>query len=102
MALPPSGLFSTELMIFSQLAAQKQWWVLVLVLFLMTIVLLTLGRQVMNMLYGIKAQIKTDVAVVKVDALEIIAQITILGLMIYIGFNPPVFLVDLLNQACVR
>jgi hydrogenase-4 component F len=102
MALPPSGLFSTELMIFSQLAAQKQWWVLVLALFLMTIVLLTLGRQVMNMLYGIKAKIKTDVALVKVDKLEVIAQITMLGLMIYIGFNPPVFLVDLLNQACVR
>jgi hydrogenase-4 component F len=102
MALPPSGLFSTELLIFSNLAAQKQWWVLVLVLVLMTVVLFTIGRQIMNMLYGINAQIKTGVVLMKVDALEILAQLMILGVMIYIGFNPPVFLVDLLKQACAQ
>lgn len=101
MALPPSGLFSTELMIFTNLAQQKQWWVLALILVLMTIVLFTLGKQLMNMLYGITAQVKTNIVTMKVDALEIAAQLTILGLMIYIGFNPPVFLVDLLKQACV-
>ena len=97
-AMPPSGMFISEFLIFRSLFEAGNVWLLVIVLLLLTLIIWSLAKNVFKMLF-IKTIGFRDEHLKKIHPVETVSQFSLLGLVIYLGFNPPVALVDLINEA---
>jgi hydrogenase-4 component F len=102
MALPPSGMFITEIMLFRAIFEKGQIIVGITALVLLTIIMYNLTKRVMAILYANENQvIDSENALVTPDfrKREAFSQVLLLGLVVYLGFNPPDFFVNLLAEA---
>ncbi len=97
-AIPPSGMFVSEFMIFRSLFTSGKMWIMVAVLLLLTVIIASLGRNVFKMLF-IPTATLGDEFPRTIHPRETISQFVLLGLAVYLGFNPPVELVDLITEA---
>ncbi len=97
-AMPPSGLFISEFMIFRGLFEAHYLFVLIVLLLLLTIIIWAFGKNVFKLLFTPAIHFK-EVEVEKIGWYESISQIILLGLVIYLGFNPPSEFVSLINDA---
>mgnify|MGYP000103098692 FL=1 len=97
-AIPPSGLFISEFMMFKSLFAGEHYFVAIVALFLLTIILYVIGKCLMHLLY-FKGEGIATLKPVKLNNLETLSQFVLLGLIFYLGANPPVFLTDLITGA---
>lgn len=97
-AMPPSGLFISELMMFGALIESKHYVVLAMVVVLLTIIIWALGKSVLKILFTPHSNIKLQPNV-KVNAGETILQYLLLALTIYLGLCPPEFFVNLINES---
>jgi hydrogenase-4 component F len=97
-AMPPSGMFISEFMIFRALFAQHYIGLLILILFLLTLSMWALGRNFFRLIYAPPVGFDFTHAE-KISTKESISQIILLGMMIYLGFNPPHQMVNLINEA---
>ncbi len=97
-AMPPSGLFISELFIFKSLFEAHLLYILIPVLVLLTFILWALGRSIFKMMFIPPVRIHED-HIEKVSTYETVTQYFLLGLVVYLGLNPPLFFVDLLNEA---
>ncbi|MBN1789289.1 MAG: hypothetical protein JW830_02255 [Bacteroidales bacterium] len=97
-AMPPSGMFVSEFLIFKSLFASGNLWILILVLILLTMIIWALGKNVFKMLF-IKPVDFDDTRVESIPFSESISQIILLILVVYLGLNPPEELVTLINSA---
>jgi len=97
-AMPPFGLFVSELLTFKALIANNSILVLVIILVLLATIIWALGKNVFKILFvnsdNVHAQ--TDV---KQDVMEIVLQYLLLALTIWLGLFPPQFFIDLINDA---
>lgn len=96
-AIPPSGLFITEFLIFKALFTSGYIVTAIVVLILLTIIMYIIFSKTMHLLF---AKIPENFKPEKVIAnrFEPISQFVLFGLVIYLGFNPPAFLVDLIHE----
>jgi len=97
-AMPPSGMFVSEFLIFRSLFESGNVWILVIVLLLLTMIIWSFGKNIFKMLF-IKPVNFNDVIVEKISPVESLSQFVLLGMVIYIGINPPAELVDFINNA---
>ncbi len=97
-AIPPSGLFVSELIIFRALLESGHVWILVLTLILLTLIIASLGKNIFKMLF-IRTVGFTGVRAGSVHPTETISQYLLIALVIYLGFNPPVEIIDLIHEA---
>jgi len=97
-AMPPSGMFVSEFLIFKSLFVSGNLWVLILVMILLTVIIWAFGKNVFKMLF-IKPIDFDETQVESIPFSESISQIILLGLVIYVGLNPPEALVTLINSA---
>jgi hydrogenase-4 component F len=97
-AIPPSGLFISEFMMFKSLFAGRHYFIAILALFLLTIILYVIGKRLMHLLYY-KGEGFATLEPVKLNNYETFSQFVLLGLIFYLGANPPVFLTDLITGA---
>jgi hydrogenase-4 component F len=97
-AMPPSGLFISELMIFRALFHAHYLFVLVMVLFLLTVILWALGKNIFKLLFALPVGFD-DTNVVYISPVESISQFIFLGLIVYLGINPPGEFVTFINEA---
>lgn len=97
-AMPPSGMFISEFLIFKSMFASGYLWVLILVLLLLTMIIWAFGKNVFKMLF-IKPVGFNDEHVEKIHPTESISQFILLALVIYLGLNPPAALVSLIQGA---
>ncbi|MDP7530967.1 MAG: hypothetical protein QF816_05130, partial [Candidatus Scalindua sp.] len=97
-AIPPSGLFISEFMMFKSLFAGEHYFVAIVALFLLTIILYVIGKCLMHLLY-FKGEGIATLKPVKLNNLETLSQFVLLGLIFYLGANPPVFFTDLITGA---
>jgi len=95
-AVPPSGLFFSELLVFKAMIAEGSWVVFALTAFLLTVLLWAFARSMFRVIF---LPAKKPVEKIKISAWESVTQLVLFALAAYIGFNPPAFLVDLINQA---
>lgn len=100
-AMPPSGMFISEFMIFRSLFESGNLWLLIVILLLLTIIIWSFGKNVFKMLF-IKPVGFDETRYEKVHPAESISQYVLLALVIYIGLNPPAFLVELLHGAIIN
>lgn len=97
-AMPPSGLFISEFMIFRSLFAAHYLIILIPVLVLLTIIIWSFGKTIFKLLFS--PPIGFDESIMeKVNPLESYSQFVLLGLVIYLGLNPPLQFVALIQEA---
>ena len=97
-AMPPSGLFISEFFIFKSLFEAKYLYILIPVLILLTFILWTLGRSIMRMLFTPPINMNEG-KIEKTSVYETVTQYVLLGIVFYLGLNPPTVFVDLINEA---
>jgi len=97
-AMPPSGLFVSEFMIFSALFKAHQIVVLVLVMLLLTMIIWAFGKNIFKLLFT-PVEDFDDRHVPKINPLHSLSQFGLIGLSIYLGLNPPVQFVNLIQEA---
>lgn len=97
-AMPPSGLFISEFMIFRSLFEANQIFVLLLVLLLLTMIIWAFGKNIFKILF-IPTIGFDDKNVVIISPWESVTQFLLLGLAIYLGLNPPLRFVELIKES---
>lgn len=97
-AMPPSGMFISEFLIFRSLFSSGLLWVLIIVMILLTVIIWAFGKNVFKMLF-VKPVDFDDSNVERIPATESISQFVLLALVVYLGLNPPDAMVSLINTA---
>ncbi len=98
LAIPPSGLFISEFLTFKALFAAHQYWVMILALVFLTVIIYNFVKFSFKLLFD---KITDDLINhdVKINPYEAISSFALFALVIFLGFNPPVFFTDLIHQA---
>ncbi len=97
-AVPPSGLFFSELLAFKAMIAQGSWAVFALTAFLLTVLLWAFSRSIFRIIF---LPASRPLEKLRISSWESITQLALFALAAYIGFNPPSFLLDLIEQAAI-
>jgi len=99
LAIPPSGMFISELMIFRGLVLNDQWFVLIAAIVLLCFIIYAMSIRIMHITFSGPRIINDSVLPGKVNPAETISQFVFFGIVIVMCFYQPVFLVDLINQS---
>lgn len=97
-AMPPSGLFVSEFLIFRSLFEGKFIILLVLVLLLLTIVIWAFGKNILKILFLPVAGFD-ETNVPKINPWESLTQYVLLFIAVWLGLNPPPVFVQLIQDA---
>jgi len=97
-AMPPSGMFVSEFLIFRSLFESNHLWLLAIVLLLLTMIIWSFGKNIFKMLF-IKAVDFNEKTIEKISPAESLSQYIFLALVVYLGLNPPAVFVNLINTA---
>jgi hydrogenase-4 component F len=98
-AMPPSGMFVSEFLIFKSMFESRNMLVFILVLLLLTMIMWALGKNIFAMLF--LPQNEPTGKFVKINPWESATQFVLLGAAIYLGLNPPAVFVQLINDAII-
>ena len=99
-AIPPSGMFISEYFIFRSLFENGYLWLIIVVAILITVIIWALGENIFRLLfYQPPFQKINNEIIEKISVWESIPQFALMAGVIYLGFNPPESLVQLINQA---
>lgn len=97
-AMPPSGLFVSEFLIFRSLFEGKHIILLVLVLLLLTIVIWAFGKNILKILFlPVVGFDETNLP--KINPWESLSQFILFFIAIWLGLNPPRVFVQLIQDA---
>jgi len=99
-AMPPSGLFVSEFLIFKSIFDAKQILLLIVVLLLLTMIIWAFGKNIFKVLF-VPADGFDDSNVVKTSPWESVTQFLLLALAVYLGLNPPAEFVQLIKESIV-
>src|ERR1022692_4481717 len=97
-AMPPSGLFISEFLIFRSLFEANYLAVLIIVMLLLTMIIWAFGKNIFKLLFSPAVDFKED-AIEKINPAESISQFILLGLVVYLGLDPPQQFVTLIQEA---
>jgi hydrogenase-4 component F len=97
-AMPPSGMFVSEFLIFKSLFASGYLWILIIIMILLTVIIWAFGKNVFKMLF-VKPVDFDESHIVPIPVSESVSQFILLALVIYLGLNPPAEMVELINAA---
>ena len=96
-AIPPSGLFISEFMLFKAMVNGGNYFYLILTALLLCFVLYALTTRVLHILFSNPRN--SEIAPnVKINPIQTLSQYFLFGLVIYICFSQPVFLTDTINS----
>jgi hydrogenase-4 component F len=97
-AMPPSGMFVSEFLIFRSLFEGKYVILLVAVLLLLTIVIWAFGKNILKILFlPVTGFDETNVP--KINPWESLSQYVLLLTAVWLGLNPPAIFVGLIQDA---
>ncbi|HON18330.1 MAG TPA: proton-conducting transporter membrane subunit [Salinivirgaceae bacterium] len=97
-AIPPSGLFVSEFLIFRALFEGHQIFILIAVLLLLTIIIWAFAKNILKVLFTpIPNFDESQVPVIK--PWESYTQLALIILSIYLGLTPPDFFVQLIKES---
>jgi hydrogenase-4 component F len=96
-AMPPSGLFITEFLTFKSLLKEDHLIIAIFILLLLTIIVAALGKNFFKLLFTPLPH-GTDYYE-SVSPFESLSQWALLLVVIYMGINPPVILVDFIQDS---
>ncbi|HKI89962.1 MAG TPA: proton-conducting transporter membrane subunit [Draconibacterium sp.] len=95
-AIPPSGMFVSEFLIFKALFARGAFITAITVLTMLTVIIYVILKKTMHLLYAeLPANFNPDKVIA--NKFEPISQFLLFGLVTYLGFNPPAVLTNLIH-----
>jgi hydrogenase-4 component F len=97
-AMPPSGLFVSEFLIFRSLFEGKYILLMAVILLLLTIIIYGFGKNIMKILF-IPAEGFNEKNVPVINSWESLPQYALLCLAIWLGLNPPDVFINLIKDA---
>ena len=97
-AMPPSGLFVSEFLIFRALFEGQYIFVLLLVLLLLTIIIWAFAKNIFKILFT-PVEGFDDSHVPKINPWESLTQYALLFAAVWLGLNPPAIFVDLIRES---
>ena len=97
-AMPPSGLFVSEFLIFKSIFDTGQIILLIAVLLLLTMIIWAFGKNIFKVLF-IPAEGFDDSHVVATSSWESLSQFILLATAVYLGLNPPAEFVQLIKDS---
>src|ERR1035437_9122220 len=97
-AMPPSGLFVSEFLIFQSLFQAHSIVILLVVLLLLTMIIWGFGSNIFKLLFT-PATNMDESAVPRISPWESFSQYILLALAVYVAYNPPMEIVHLLTEA---
>lgn len=97
-AMPPSGLFVSEFLIFRALFEAHYIYILILVLLLLTMIIWAFGKNIFKILFVPVADFN-DTNVPVISPWESATQFVLLAAAVYLGLNPPAEFVQLINDS---
>jgi hydrogenase-4 component F len=97
-AMPPSGLFVSEFLIFRSLFEGKYFILLIVVLLLLTVVIFSFGKNIMKILF-LPVQGLDETKIPKISPWESLTQYMLLFTAIWLGLNPPAIFVEMIQDA---
>ncbi len=97
-AMPPSGMFVSEFLIFRSIFEQNQFIVLAAVLLLLTLIIWAFAKNIFKILF-IPAVGFDESKVPVISPWRSTSQFILLAGAAYLGLNPPTVFVDLINQS---
>ena len=97
-AMPPSGLFISEFLIFQSLFEAHNILILLVVLVLLTMIIWGFGSNIFKLLFIPPLSIEES-KVPRISPWESLSQFVLLGLAVYLAYNPPMLFVTLLQDA---
>ncbi len=100
-AMPPSGLFVSEFLIFRSLFEANQIIVLILILLLLTMIIYAFGKNIFKILFLPAVGFNEDSAA-RISPWESLTQYILLAGAVYLGLNPPVEFVNLINESIMH
>ena len=87
-AIPPSGLFISELLLMKAMAGKELWWMLAIVLLLLSFVIYALITRVMHILFSDPRE-KPLHEPVKVNPWQTTTQYLLFGIVVFLCFYQP-------------
>ncbi len=100
-AMPPSGMFVSEFLIFRSMFESTQIIAMILILLLLTMIIWAFGKNILSMLF-LAPQDSVEKINVVINPWESLTQFILLALVVYLGLNPPPVFVQLINDAVVN
>jgi len=100
-AMPPSGMFISELMVFRALIGSGYTGILILMLILLTLIVWAMGKNIFKMLF-IPVPGREDLHVEAVSPYETLLQYLLLALVVYLGIAPPAGFADLIKESIIN
>lgn len=97
-AMPPSGLFVSEFLVFRSLFEGKHMMVLIFVLLLLTLVIYAFGKNILKILF-IPVNGFDESKVPSINPWESLSQYLLLFAAAWLGLNPPLVFVNLIQDA---
>lgn len=97
-AMPPSGMFVSEFLIFRSLFESGHIWLLIIIILLLTMIIWSFGKNIFKMLF-IKPVNFNEEVIEKIKPFESLSQFILLAMVIYLGLNPPAELVNLITDS---
>lgn len=97
-AMPPSGLFISEFLIFRSLFEANYLAVLIIVILLLTIIIWAFGKNIFKLLFSPAVGFNED-DIEKINPAESLSQFVLIGFAVYLGLNPPHEFVTLIQEA---
>jgi len=97
-AMPPSGLFVSEFLIFRSLFAGNYIILLVLVLILLTVIIWAYGKNILKILF-LPVHGMDESNIPKISPWESLTQFVLLAGAVWLGLNPPAIFVQLIQDS---
>ncbi len=98
LAIPPSGLFISEFLTFKAMFISGHFILAILALILLTVIIYVFAKNTFHLLYSERPE-HLNLQDIKVNPYETLSQFVLLGLVIYLGINPPEFFSALIHNA---
>ncbi len=98
LAIPPSGMFISEFLIFKGLFITHYYYIAVFLLIMLTLIIYSLSNNMLFLLYGQSSK-KIKIKPVKSVYYENVSSYILFGLALYLGLNPPPIFIDLIKAA---
>jgi hydrogenase-4 component F len=97
-AMPPSGMFVSEFLIFRSLFDAGQIVLLIAVLLLLTMIIWIFGKNIFKILFLPPVGFDETI-VIRISPWESVSQFVLLAAAVYLGLNPPPVFVQLLKDS---
>jgi len=97
-AMPPSGLFISEFLIFQSLFEAHHFIILIFVLIMLTMIIYGFGTNIFKLLFT-PPMIINENRIPRISPWDSASQYFLLALAVYLAYNPPQIFVDLIQDS---